>query len=51
MKKMKALLFASLVTAAGFAALVPEAAQARPHQVCHWEHNHWHNHRVCHWVR
>ena len=47
MKRMKTMFFASLITAAAFAALVPEAAQARPHQVCHLEHHH----RVCHWVR
>ena len=49
--KMKALLFASLVTAAAVVALAPEVAQAHSHQVCHWEHHHWHRHRVCHWVR
>ncbi|NML31343.1 HHHH-motif protein [Paraburkholderia antibiotica] len=47
MKKAKALLFVSVVTAAAFAALAPGMAQAHPHQVCHWDHHH----RVCHWVR
>ena len=48
MKKMKAILFASLVTMVAFAGLVPEIAQAHSHKVCHWDHHH---HRVCHWVR
>ncbi|WP_143325751.1 HHHH-motif protein [Paraburkholderia ribeironis] len=47
MKKAKALLLVSLVTAVAFAALAPGMAQAHPHQVCHWDHHH----RVCHWVR
>lgn len=47
MKKAKALLLMSLVTSAAFAALVPEAAQASIHKVCHWHHLH----RICHWAR
>nr|WP_223963147.1 HHHH-motif protein [Burkholderia diffusa] len=47
MKKAKALLLMSLVSAAAFAALVPGEAQAHTHKVCHWHHLH----RTCHWVR
>ena len=48
MKKMKALLFAGLVAATALSALMPGAAQARPHKVCHFDH---HGHRACEWVR
>lgn len=47
MKRAKALLLVGLVTAAAFATLAPEAAQASPHKVCHLHHLH----RTCHWVR
>jgi hypothetical protein len=47
---IKKLALAATLALAGFSALAPSIAMARPHhghQECHWSHHH----KVCHWVR
>lgn len=46
MKQAKSLFAMGLIVVTVLVAFAPEAVQASPRTVCHW--NHHHMHRVCH---